>query len=159
MKINKISSSRIDNVDFKNLLFGTNFSDHMLICHYKNNSWGEPEIKPYSSIPMTPGTQVLHYGQSIFEGMKAFKNQEDEILLFRKNDNFERLNRSAERLSIPKIPKEIFINGLDALLTLDADWLKKEDNYSLYIRPFIFASSECVKASSSLIQDLHCPIT
>ncbi|MEE2954056.1 MAG: branched-chain amino acid aminotransferase [Bacteroidota bacterium] len=149
MKINKISSSRIDNVDFNNLLFGRNFSDHMLICHYKNNSWGEPEIKPYSSIPMMPGTQTLHYGQSVFEGMKAFKNQEDEILLFRKNDNFERLNRSAERLSIPAIPEEIFINGLDALLTVDSNWLKKEDNYSLYIRPFIFASSECIKASSA----------
>lgn len=121
----------------------------MLICNYRDGAWQEPEIKPYSAIPMMPGTQVLHYGQSIFEGMKAFKNQEGEILFFRKEDNFKRLNRSAKRLSIPEISREIFMEGLDILLGLDSQWLKKEDKYSLYIRPFIFASSECIKASSA----------
>ena len=87
MKINKISHSRIDNIDFDNLLFGQNFSDHMLICHYKEGVWEDPEIKPYGTIEMMPGTQALHYGQSIFEGMKAFKDNEGNILLFRKEDN------------------------------------------------------------------------
>jgi branched-chain amino acid aminotransferase len=98
---------------------------------------------------MAPGAQVLHYGQSVFEGMKAFKNNADEILLFRKDENFKRLNISAERLSIPAIDAATFMNGLDELLALDHAWCKKDEGYSLYIRPFIFASGECVKASAS----------
>ena len=112
MKINKISSSRIDNVDFNNLLFGRNFSDHMLICYFKKGKWLEPQIKPYGPINMFPGTQVLHYGQSVFEGMKAFKNNNNEILIFRKGENFKRLNQSAVRLSIPEIPEDIFMRGI-----------------------------------------------
>jgi len=98
---------------------------------------------------MPPGAQVLHYGQSVFEGMKAFKNNSNEILLFRKEENFKRLNQSAERLSIPSIDEAVFMNGLDNLLKIDSEWCKSDEGYSLYIRPFIFASSECVKASAS----------
>jgi branched-chain amino acid aminotransferase len=149
MKITKTSISRLNTTDFLNLPFGTVFSDHMLICNYKNGKWSEAEILPYGPIAMAPGAQVLHYGQSVFEGMKAFKNNADEILLFRKDENFKRLNQSAERLSIPEIDEETFMNGLDELLALDNAWCKKEEGYSLYIRPFIFASGECVKASAS----------
>ena len=149
MKIVKTKNSRLSLIDFTNLHFGKVFSDHMLSCHYKNGAWQTPEILPYGPIPMNPASQVLHYGQSVFEGMKAFKNSNNEVLLFRKEDNFKRLNRSAIRMSIPEIPKNIFINGLDALLSLDSDWCRHEEGYSLYIRPFIFASSECIKASSS----------
>jgi len=149
MKITKTSISRLNSTDFSNLPFGTVFSDHMLVCNYKNGKWSEAEILPYGPIAMAPGAQVLHYGQSVFEGMKAFKNNSDEILLFRKDENFKRLNQSAERLSIPLIDKNIFMNGLDELLKLDSAWCKKEEGYSLYIRPFIFASGECVKASAS----------
>jgi len=149
MKIRKKNISRLDTTDFSNLRFGTVFSDHMLVCNYKNGKWGESEILPYGPIVMNPGCQVLHYGQSIFEGMKAFKNADNEVLLFRKEENFKRLNRSAVRLSIPEIPEDIFMNGLDQLLALDRDWCKREKGYSLYIRPFIFASGECIKASSS----------
>ena len=149
MKIKKASQSRLKKIDFSNLPFGTVFSDHMLICNYKNGNWGEVNILPYGPIQMNPGTQVLHYGQSVFEGMKAFKNKNNDILIFRKYQNFKRLNKSAVRLSIPEIPEDIFINGLDRLLALDSDWCKSEDGYSLYIRPFIYASAECVKASSS----------
>tara|TARA_B100000902_G_scaffold223178_1_gene212015 strand:- start:2070 stop:3140 length:1071 start_codon:yes stop_codon:yes gene_type:complete len=149
MKITKIDKSRIDSVNFTDIPFGRFFSDHMLICHYKNGKWLEPEIKKYGPILMPPGAQVLHYGQSVFEGMKAFKDDNDNMLLFRKRDNFRRLNKSAHRLSIPTLPEKIFFDGLDVLLSLDAQWCKKDDNYSLYVRPFIFASGECVKASES----------
>lgn len=149
MKITKTSNSRLSSTDFSDLPFGRLFSDHMLVCNYVNGTWQDPEILPYGPIPMNPGSQVLHYGQSIFEGMKAFKNPNNELLFFRKEENFNRLNKSAVRMSIPKIPRHIFMNGLDTLLKLDSDWCKNQEGYSLYIRPFIFASSECVKASSA----------
>ena len=149
MKVSKTINSRIDSTDFSDLPFGKVFSDHMLICTYKNGLWGNPEIIPYGPINMYPGSQVLHYGQSIFEGMKAFKNRNQQLLLFRKDDNFIRFNKSAIRMSIPEIPKEIFINGIEKLISIDSDWCKSDPGYSLYIRPFVFASSECIKASSS----------
>ena len=109
MKIIKTSNSRLSSTDFSRLPFGRIFSDHMLICHFKEGKWLEPQIRPYGPINMFPGTQVLHYGQSVFEGMKAFKNNNDEILIFRKDENFKRLNQSAVRLSIPEIPEDIFM--------------------------------------------------
>tara|TARA_B100000287_G_scaffold422561_1_gene464676 strand:+ start:536 stop:1591 length:1056 start_codon:yes stop_codon:yes gene_type:complete len=149
MQIKKTSISRLDNVDFTKLKFGSVFSDHMLVCQYDNNQWGSPEIVPYGPISMNPGTQVLHYGQSVFEGMKVFRSINDEILFFRKEENFARLNKSAERMSIPLIDEEVFMSGLNQLINLDRDWCKGGEGYSLYVRPFIFASSECIKASSS----------
>tara|TARA_B100000674_G_scaffold301251_1_gene250095 strand:- start:3387 stop:4433 length:1047 start_codon:yes stop_codon:yes gene_type:complete len=149
MKISKVSVSRLHSTNFTDLKFGTVFSDHMLICKYIDGEWGELEIKPYGPLDMNPGSQILHYGQAVFEGMKAFKNDKDEVLLFRKEENYKRLNKSAVRLSIPQIPRDIFMNGLDSLLSIDSDWCKKDDGYSLYIRPVIFASGECIKASSS----------
>lgn len=149
MKITPKGHSNIQDVDFNNLQFGATFSDHMLICKYKDGKWGEAEIKPYQPIPMMPGTQVLHYGQSVFEGMKAFKTKEGKVLLFREEDNFNRLNKSAKRICIPEIPKDIFMDGLHEILKLDSDWVKQGDNYSLYIRPFIFASGQCIKATIS----------
>ena len=149
MKVTKTSISKLNSTDFSNLPFGTVFSDHMLVCNYKDGKWNEARILPYGPIPMPPGAQVLHYGQSVFEGMKAFKNNSNEILLFRKEENFKRLNQSAERLSIPSIDEAVFMNGLDNLLKIDSEWCKSDEGYSLYIRPFIFASSECVKASAS----------
>ena len=149
MKVTKTSISKLNTTDFLNLPFGTVFSDHMLVCNYKDGKWNEAEVLPYGPIPMPPGSQVLHYGQSVFEGMKAFKNNSNEILLFRKEENFKRLNQSAERLSIPVIEEGVFMNGLDELLKIDSEWCKADQGYSLYIRPFIFASSECVKASAS----------
>jgi branched-chain amino acid aminotransferase len=121
----------------------------MLVCSYRNGKWEDPEILPYGPISMHPGSQVLHYGQSVFEGMKAFKNSSDEVLFFRREQNFNRLNKSAVRMSIPEIPKDVFMSGLDELISLDHEWCKVEEGYSLYIRPFIYASSECVKASSA----------
>lgn len=149
MKVTKTINSKIYSTDFSNLPFGKVFSDHMLISKYKNGLWGESEILPYGPIDVTPGMQVFHYGQAVFEGMKVFKNSKDEILLFRKEESFRRINQSAKRLFIPEIPEDIFMEGLDRLIELDSDWCKNKDGYSLYIRPFVFASGECIKASSS----------
>ena len=106
MKIIKTSQSRLSKTDFSNLPFGRVFSDHMLICNFKNNKWQTPEIVPYGPIEMTPATQALHYGQSIFEGMKAFKNDSNEILLFRKKDNL----KSSSTIKNSKIFIAYFIN-------------------------------------------------
>lgn len=149
MKISKTSNSRLQSTDFSHLPFGTVFSDHMLVCKYKDGKWGNVEIMPYAPIAMAPGAQVLHYGQAVFEGMKAFKTSDNEVLIFRKEESFKRINKSAERLYIPQIPEYVFMEGLDKLISLDSDWCKNEDGYSLYIRPFVFASGECIKASAS----------
>ena len=149
MKITKTNKSRIKSIDFNDLKFGNIFSDHMFICKYQNGRWKDPLIKPYGNIEIFPGTQALHYGQSVFEGLKAFKNKDDDILIFRKEDNYNRLIKSSERLCIPKLPRSIFMDGLDHLIKLDSLWCYNKQGYSLYIRPFIFASSECIKASSS----------
>ena len=149
MNIVKTRESRLESTDFSNLPFGRVFSDHMLVCHYSQGTWQEPHIIPYGPIQMNPGSQVLHYGQSVFEGMKVFKNSNNEVLFFRREDNFKRLNKSAVRLSIPEVPRDFFMEGLNELLALDSEWCKEQEGYSLYVRPFIFASSECIKASSS----------
>ena len=137
MKITQKGHSNIQEIDFNNLKFGATFSDHMLICKHKDGKWGEAEIMPYQPLSMMPGAQVFHYGQSVFEGMKAFKTDQGQVLLFREEDNFNRLNKSAKRLCIPEVPKDIFMEGLHEILKLDSDWVKKGDNFSLYIRPFI----------------------
>jgi len=121
----------------------------MLICKYSDGRWGEAEIMPYQPITVFPGTQVLHYGQAVFEGMKAFKTHQGKVLLFREEDNYSRLIKSAKRLCIPEIPKDIFIRGLHEILRLDSEWVKEGDKFSLYIRPFIFASGQCIKATIS----------
>ena len=138
MKINKIKKSRLETVDFNNLPFGSIFSDHMLICEFKNGKWNEPEIKPYGPLKLSPGTQALHYGQSIFEGMKAFKTKKDNVLLFRPDKNFERINNSAKRLSIPQIPKDVFIDGLKELVKIDSDWVSKKRRLFIIYKTICF---------------------
>ena len=149
MKINRCNKSRVNQVDFSSIPFGQVFSDHMLMCTYKDGAWGDPIIVPYGPLQLSPATQGLHYGQSVFEGMKAFKDKNNNILLFREKENLLRLNQSAVRLDIPPITEEIFLSGLKTLVSLDHNWCKFGDSFSLYIRPFIFASSNCIKASSA----------
>jgi branched-chain amino acid aminotransferase len=103
----------------------------------------------YGDISISPAAQVFHYGQSVFEGMKAFKNSSNDILFFRRDENLKRLNQSAKRMAIPEITSEIFYDGLNTLLKLDSEWCKSDPGFSIYIRPFIFASEPCIKASSS----------
>jgi branched-chain amino acid aminotransferase len=105
IEIHQIEKSRIDTVDFDNLVFGRSFADHMLVVDYKDGAWQTPQIVPYGPISYTPAMMSLHYGQAIFEGMKAYKNAEGEILVFRPHDNWARLNKSAVRMCMPEIPE------------------------------------------------------
>lgn len=139
IEISKTSQSKLAATDFDNLVFGKSISDHMFIADYKNGEWSDLRIEPYQPLMLDPGNATLHYGQSIFEGMKAYKNEAGEILLFRADANQKRLNESAVRMCIPELPEEIFMEGLMTLLDLDRDWIPNKPGYSLYIRPFIFA--------------------
>ena len=149
MKINRVVKSRIDGVDFENLTFGKIFTDHMFVSEYKNGEWSSGEIKPYENISISPSARVLHYGQAIFEGMKCFKSEQDELFLFRPEENFKRFNKSSVRLAIPEIDQNIFFNGLKELLMIDSEWVKKGIGNALYIRPFVFASESSINASEA----------
>jgi len=147
LKVEKAQSSKIDKVDFDNLTFGTVFTDHMLVCKYRNGTWEPPEIKPYQPITLDPSAKIFHYGQSIFEGMKAYKDENDAIWLFRPEDNCKRLNISAKRMAMPELPEAYFMDGLTELLRLEKKWIPKRAGSSLYIRPFVFASGKGFHAS------------
>ena len=149
MNINEIQNSKINNIDFDNLNFGQTFTDHMLVCHYREGNWQTPEISPYKPLTLDPSASVLHYGQAIFEGMKAFKDNNGQIWLFRPEENFKRFNLSAKRLQIPEFPESYFFEGLNKLLYLDKEWIKPGQENSLYIRPFVFASQASVQASAA----------
>ncbi len=149
LKITKASSSRINEVDFENINFGKIFTDHMFACHYSDGKWQQPEIVPYGPIQLDPSARVFHYGQAVFEGMKAYKDANGDTFLFRPDENFYRINKSAERLAMPDFPKEYFDAGLEELLKLDNKWIKPGMGNSLYIRPFVIATEASVMASES----------
>ena len=132
--------SRLAQVDFDHLEFGKIFSDHMLVVDYHNGEWQEPQIVPYGDMAVSPANSALHYGQSIFEGMKAYHQASGGTALFRPLDNWARLNTSAERMCMPSIPEELFMQGLRELIKLDADWVPSFPGGALYIRPYMFAT-------------------
>ena len=140
IKINKTPVSRIQSVDFNKLSFGNVFSDHMFVADYADGEWKNFQIIPYGDMAFSPAMASLHYGQSIFEGMKAFRQKDDQIAVFRPLKNLERLNISAERLCMPTIPEEIFMQGLTKLIDLDRQWAPTGEGQSLYIRPLMFAT-------------------
>ncbi|MCA0364864.1 MAG: branched-chain amino acid aminotransferase [Bacteroidetes bacterium] len=142
--------SRINQLDPENIVFGTLFTDHMLVADCVNGEWQTPEIIPFGDVAFNPALSSLHYGQSIFEGMKAFKNNQDEVLMFRPLENFKRFNISAERMCMTTVPEEIFIGGLEELLRIDAAWVPKGEDNSLYLRPFMFSSDEYLGVRASL---------
>ena len=147
IEIIKAKTTKINDVDFDNLKFGHVFSDHMLECNFKNGKWQAPKVVPYGPISLDPSSKIFHYGQSVFEGMKAYKDANENVWLFRPIDNFKRLNISSKRLAIPELPESYFMDGLKALLEVDKDWIPKKDGSSLYIRPFVFASGNGFHAS------------
>ncbi|WP_299556058.1 branched-chain amino acid aminotransferase [Seonamhaeicola sp.] len=147
IEIIKAESSKINEVDFDNLKFGSVFSDHMLVCDYKDGKWHDPKIMPYQPITLDPAAKIFHYGQSVFEGMKAYKDDHNNVWLFRPLDNCKRLNISSKRLAIPELPEAYFMEGLKTLLELDKDWIPTNEGSSLYIRPFVFASGKGFHAS------------
>ncbi len=149
-KVTKVNKSRIAELDINNISFGTVFTDHMFIADCIDGVWQTPEIVPYGEINYNPALASIHYGQSIFEGMKAFKNEEGEVLMFRPLENWKRFNISAERMCMAQVPEEIFIGGLNELLTLDAAWVPTGGDNSLYLRPFMFATDVYLGVRPSL---------
>lgn len=142
IQIQKTENSKLSEVDFNNITFGKQFSDHMFTADYKNGEWTNLKISPFEPISLSPACAAIHYGQSVFEGMKAYKNEEGEIFLFRPEQNARRMNISSARLCMPAVPEELFIDALKQLIEIDADWVPTVDGCSLYIRPFIFASEQ-----------------
>ncbi len=145
----KSQTSNIDKVDFENLVFGNIFTDYMLVCDCKNGAWQKPVIKPYEPFVLEPSAKVFHYGQAIFEGMKAYKTDSDEVWLFRPEENFKRMNKSAVRLAMAEVPEFVFMEGLKELIRIEKDWVKKGKGNALYIRPFMIATGLGVTASPS----------
>ena len=150
MKVTRVQETKINSVDFENLVFGKTFTDHMFLCHFRDGKWQTPEIKPYQALTLDPSASVLHYGQAVFEGMKAFKDDNKKVWLFRPEENFKRINLSAKRLQIPEFPESYFFEGLNTMLQLDQEWVRPGSGNSLYVRPFVFASQPSVQASASM---------
>jgi len=138
--IKHTNQSQFPKVDFNNLDFGKYISDHMVVANYANKNWGEPEIIPYGDLPMSPAMLSLHYGQSIFEGMKAFKMKDGNISIFRLKKHHARMNKSLARMCMPQISEPMFTETLRTLIELDHQWVPSSEGASLYIRPIVFAS-------------------
>ena len=144
IKITKVANSKLDNISLENIPFGKTFSDHMLTVDYENGEWKTPEIIPYQPLMLDPSLASLHYGQAIFEGIKAYKDTNGHPQIFRPYDNFLRFNLSAQRMQMPQVPEEIFMDGLKQLIDIDSAWIPQRENHSLYIRPFMFSSDEAI---------------
>jgi len=145
----KVAASKIDSIDFENISFGTTFTDHMFVCDFREGKWQQPQIKPYEPFLLDPSAKVFHYGQAIFEGMKAYKDEHDDVWLFRPDQNMDRFNKSAKRMAMPEVPENIFMSGLHQLIDLEREWVKKGLGNTLYIRPFMIAIGSGVIAAPS----------
>jgi len=157
----KTSKSRLSEVDFDNLAFGRSFADHMLVAEYADGEWKSVQIQPYGPLSYQPAMMSIHYGQSIFEGMKAYRSKKGEVLVFRPEENMKRFNKSALRMCMPEVPEEIFLGGLKQLIELDNAWVPEKEGCSLYIRPFMFATDEYVGVSPSTTYKFiifNCPV-
>jgi branched-chain amino acid aminotransferase len=142
--VRKTAKSRISELDINNLVFGKLFSDHMFVSDYHKGQWRSPAIVPYDKISISPSMSALHYGQAIFEGLKAYKNEHGEVLISRPDANLKRLNISCERMAMPPVPEDLFMEGLTKLIKLDRDWVPNAKGASLYIRPFMFSTDEYI---------------
>jgi len=161
IKITKTNHSRLADTDFNNLPFGKIFTDHMLLADYADGEWKNFEIVPYGAIPLSPAISALHYGQAFFEGIKAYKHADGKVSVFRPDKNAIRFNKSAERLCMPQLPEEIFVQSIAALVDLDRDWIPSAPNHSLYIRPAMFATDPYLGVNPSATYKymvLTCPV-
>ncbi len=149
IQVTKVENSRLTGLNLKNIPFGKVFTDHMLEADYENGEWKNVQIRPYQPLMMAPSNAAIHYGQSIFEGIKAYKHKNGDAFIFRPYDNFHRFNISAERMQMPAVPEEIFIGGMKQLIEMDKDWIPNIHDHSLYIRPFMFASDEMIGVKPS----------
>jgi branched-chain amino acid aminotransferase len=147
--ITKAGESKLKDINLENLPFGKYFSDHMLEADYEGGEWKNVEIKPYQPLLLSPSCAALHYGQAIFEGIKAYKDADGNAFIFRPQDNFKRFNISAERMQMPPVPEEIFLEGMRQLINLDKNWIPNQPDHSLYVRPFMFSSDEMIGVKPS----------
>ena len=140
IKVTRTKHSKLAEVDFNHLDFGKFTSDHMLVADFFQGEWGTPQIVPFANLSMSPTTLALHYGQTVFEGMKAFRMKDGKANIFRIDKHHERFNRSLKRMCMPEIPFEIFAEGMMQLIAVDRNWVPGQEGSSLYIRPFMYAS-------------------
>jgi branched-chain amino acid aminotransferase len=139
IKITKVENSKSNEVDFNNIVMGTRFTDHMFICDYQNGEWVDPRIEPLDLIPTHPAAMALHYGQAIFEGMKATLGKNVVPLLFRPEENAKRLNFSAARMGMPLFPEDLFVEALKKFVAIEKKWIPTQEGSALYLRPFMYA--------------------
>ena len=139
IKITKVAQSKASEIDFYNIVMGTRFSDHMFVCDYQNGKWQNPRIEPLALIPTHPAAMALHYGQAIFEGMKATLGKDGTPLLFRPNENAKRLNFSANRMGMPLFPEDLFVEALKQFVEIEKKWIPTQEGSALYLRPFMYA--------------------
>ena len=144
ISIRKAERSKLQDLSQENMPFGKYFTDHMLEADYENGEWKNVEIKPYQPLLLSPSLAALHYGQAIFEGIKAYKDSEGNAYIFRPQDNYKRFNASAERMQMPTVPEELFMEGMRQLIELDKNWIPFKEDHSLYIRPFMFSCDEMI---------------
>lgn len=142
--IERVAASRLPATDLSNLPFGKVYTDHMFLCDFYDGQWQNPRITPYGNLSVSPASPAIHYGQSIFEGMKAHRSADGEVLVFRPSDHWKRMNISGERMCMPPIPEDLFMESLRELINLDRDWIPKTEGSSLYIRPFMFSADEYI---------------
>lgn len=140
ISVQRTAQSRLRETDFNNLEFGKYISDHMLLSDWAKGQWSDPVIVPFGELKMTPAILALHYGQAIFEGMKAFKMKDGSINIFRPHKHHDRMNKSLARMCMPTMSFDMFLQSLTALIEVDKDWVPDSEGSSLYIRPLVFAS-------------------
>ena len=139
IKITKVEQSKVNEVDLNNLTMGTQFTDNMFICDYQNGEWINPRIEPLDLIPTHPAAMALHYGQAIFEGMKATLGKNEVPLLFRPEENAKRMNFSADRMGMPLFPEDLFVEALKKFVAIEKNWIPTQEGSALYLRPFMYA--------------------
>ncbi|MFM7710597.1 MAG: branched-chain amino acid aminotransferase [Ferruginibacter sp.] len=149
MQITNISQSKLSQTNLENIPFGKYFTDHMLEADYVDGQWTSVRIRPYEALKVAPSLASLHYGQAIFEGIKAYRNKKGEAFIFRPQDNFNRFNISAERMQMPVVPEDIFMEGMKTLVAMDRNWIPSQPDHSLYIRPFMFSTDELIGVKPS----------
>lgn len=142
--VTKVERSKLNDINLENIPFGKYFTDHMLEVDFEDGEWKTVEIKPYQPLLLEPSLAALHYGQAIFEGIKAYKDAEGNAAIFRPIDNYKRFNISAQRMQMPEVPEDIFMEGMRMLIELDKSWIPQQKDHSLYIRPFMFSSDPII---------------
>lgn len=147
--VTKIERSKLNDIPLENIPFGKYFTDHMLEADYENGEWKNVEIKPYQPLVLSPALASLHYGQAIFEGIKAYRTESGDAYIFRPQANFKRFNISAARMQMPEVPEELFMEGMRQLIRLDKNWIPARKDHSLYVRPFMFSTDEVIGVKAS----------